>query len=200
MAYTVTISPGSFTFAIQPQESVLDAALHSGLSFPHSCREGNCGTCLGRVLGGEINYPTGLPLGLMDSDHQEGWALFCMAHAQSDLELDVREVSQSPVPDFYQTQVARVIEMQLLSDDLIRLSLIRTLEDDQPSTVSDALYLLVNGEQQRYVPVNTTVSTDTGRPALLLELHITRDESEFSRLVFGGLQTGALLRIAITAA
>ena len=81
MSYKVTIQPSGHEFELAENEMVLDGALRNGIMFPYGCRGGSCGTCFGKVLAGEINFPDGLPLGLMESDKAQGQALFCCAVA-----------------------------------------------------------------------------------------------------------------------
>ena len=68
MSFKVTILPSGHEFNLAENEYVLDGALRNGIMFPYSCRGGSCGTCFGKVLTGDIDFPEGLPLGLMESD------------------------------------------------------------------------------------------------------------------------------------
>lgn len=57
-----TISLGSQRFQARSGEVLLDAALSSGVEFPHDCRSGRCGTCLTRIkagvtVGGDSHQP-----------------------------------------------------------------------------------------------------------------------------------------------
>jgi 3-phenylpropionate/trans-cinnamate dioxygenase ferredoxin reductase subunit len=44
--------------AMQPRETVLQAALRHGMAFPHSCRVGGCATCKCRLLTGKVKELT----------------------------------------------------------------------------------------------------------------------------------------------
>ena len=55
----------------------------------YSCRSGQCGACLGRVLSGEVCYSDGLPDAISESEASAGLALFCSAFAASDLVIEL---------------------------------------------------------------------------------------------------------------
>lgn len=63
--------------------SVLELAETSGLELPYSCRTGSCGTCLTRLLSGEVAYlrPPAAPL-------EEDECLTCIAVPASSIEVD----------------------------------------------------------------------------------------------------------------
>src|SRR5207244_1768715 len=73
----------AFRFPCEPNESVLDAAQRAGLEIPFSCRKGVCGTCMGRVVAGEVRAYAGDALSA--AERAEGQALFCNARPASDL-------------------------------------------------------------------------------------------------------------------
>ena len=61
----VTIVPTGESFAADPGEPVLTAALRAGLNLPHSCKGGHCASCRARLLSGTTTYPTReLPAGI----------------------------------------------------------------------------------------------------------------------------------------
>ena len=61
MSYQVTIQSSGHSFNVEPSESVLDAALRQGIILPYGCRNGQCGSCIGEVLSGSVDYHDGLP-------------------------------------------------------------------------------------------------------------------------------------------
>ncbi len=65
----------------------------ANILIPYGCRSGQCGSCLGWVLAGEIHYPDGFPEAISRSDAAAGMALFCSAHACSDLTIKLRSAA-----------------------------------------------------------------------------------------------------------
>lgn len=80
-------------FSVRPAQSLLDAATGAGLNLPHSCKGGNCGSCMARLLHGSCHYPNGIPLGITSGQIAEGFVLMCQARAQSDLEVEIRTLA-----------------------------------------------------------------------------------------------------------
>jgi CDP-4-dehydro-6-deoxyglucose reductase len=68
---------------------VLNAAHAANILIPYSCRSGQCGSCRGRLIEGEVTYPGGQPDALSEAEAESGFALFCSAHAQSDLVIEL---------------------------------------------------------------------------------------------------------------
>jgi ferredoxin len=90
IAIVVTLTDGS-CFEVAPGETVLDAALHAGVSIPYSCRSGTCRTCISRVLSGCIEHdPHYADDLLIDADEiAAGYRLLCSALAYADSALEV---------------------------------------------------------------------------------------------------------------
>ena len=68
---------------------MLSAAHRANILMAYSCRSGQCGTCRGRVVTGQIEYPRGLPDALSEADAEQGFVLFCSAYARSDLTIEI---------------------------------------------------------------------------------------------------------------
>jgi CDP-4-dehydro-6-deoxyglucose reductase len=92
MSFKVLVEPSGQSFFIEPDETILEAALRHGFSFPYGCRDGACGACKGKVIEGELNFGTYSPAALSEQEKQSGLALFCQAKAKSDLRVEVHEV------------------------------------------------------------------------------------------------------------
>jgi len=90
-SYRVTVVATGEQFDCPAQKSILAAAHAANVLISYSCRSGQCGSCLGKLLRGEIEYPRGLPQALSQQQHDAGYALFCSARATSDLLIDLIE-------------------------------------------------------------------------------------------------------------
>lgn len=84
--------PTGEQFDCPAQKSILAAAHTANILISSSCRSGQCGSCLGKLLSGEIEYPKGLPDALDQQRHAAGYTLFCSARAISDLVIELIEV------------------------------------------------------------------------------------------------------------
>jgi ferredoxin-NADP reductase/DMSO/TMAO reductase YedYZ heme-binding membrane subunit len=67
--------------SVSPGESVLDAALRSGLDLPYSCRDGVCGTCRAKLACGQVNQDNA---DLSPAELAAGYVLTCQAKPESD--------------------------------------------------------------------------------------------------------------------
>ena len=84
MAHQVRFVDTGDLFEVESGETVLEAALRSGVELAHECTLGGCGTCRVRVDQGSVTYRE-FPTGLTEQEHAEGYALTCQALAASDL-------------------------------------------------------------------------------------------------------------------
>lgn len=63
-------------------QPILEAAESKGLGLPYSCRSAACGTCVGKVLSGEVSLDEQFILG--DEDLARGYTVLCSAFPKSD--------------------------------------------------------------------------------------------------------------------
>ena len=91
----IIIKPSDHSFDCAADETVLQAAMRADLMIPYGCRNGACGTCKGRILGGEVDYGPHQASTLTDVEKKAGLALFCCARPRADLTIEVREVRRA---------------------------------------------------------------------------------------------------------
>ncbi len=92
MPHQVTIQPSGHQFAVNDDETILEAALRQGFALPYGCRNGACGSCKGTVLSGQIDHGSHSPTALKNEEKAQGRALFCCARALSDLTIEAKEI------------------------------------------------------------------------------------------------------------
>jgi tRNA-(ms[2]io[6]A)-hydroxylase len=118
MTYRISLQPGGHEFEAAADQTVLEAAHGAGLLLPHSCRDGACGACKGKVLEGTVDYGKFSAGALSESDRAEGYALFCCARPQSNLVVEARNVTRAgdiPVKKL----PCRVQKLQRLAEDVM---------------------------------------------------------------------------------
>ena len=190
MSFRVTIQPSGHSFELDSEETVLDAALRHGFAFPYGCRNGACGSCMGKVIAGRIEYPGERPPVLTDNDEQIGQAVFCQARARSDLEIEVREIG-SARQIVAKRLPARVESVEQLSHDVVRLRLRLPAAERMQFLAGQYIdVLLSDGRRRSFSLANAPHLDDT------LELHIRHvPGGSFTDFVFAGLKEKSLLRI-----
>jgi CDP-4-dehydro-6-deoxyglucose reductase len=95
MPKQITIKPSDHSFACEPAQTVLEAAMKADLVIPYGCRNGACGTCKGRIHEGRVDYGAHQASTLTEAEKAKGMALFCVAKPLSDLVIEVREVRRA---------------------------------------------------------------------------------------------------------
>ncbi len=190
MSYQVTVQPSGHQFEVKENEFILDAALRQGISFPYGCRSGSCGTCLGKVIEGEVEYPEGLPITVMEHEHKQGRAAFCVCKAKSDLVLDVKEMSSSIEIEIKKLPV-RVSSLRKLSDDVMEMTLTLPANERMAFRAGQYIEFLLRDNKRRAFSLANSPSNDN-----YLELHLRLVEGGyFTQHVFNEMKEKALLRI-----
>ncbi len=92
MTFSVSVQPSGHQFEVGDDETVLAAAMRSGIGLPYGCRNGACGSCKGRVVEGRVRHDPHQASALSADEEARGLALFCSAHPESDLVIEAREV------------------------------------------------------------------------------------------------------------
>jgi ferredoxin-NADP reductase/mono/diheme cytochrome c family protein len=74
------------TFTVSGGQTLLEAAEEHGVGIPSSCRQGQCGTCKTKLLGGDIRMD--VEDGLDPDSRAQGFVLTCVGHADGAVKLD----------------------------------------------------------------------------------------------------------------
>jgi CDP-4-dehydro-6-deoxyglucose reductase len=189
MAYKIRLEPSGREFAAEPTESVLAAALRQGLVLPHSCRNGSCGTCKGKLLSGRVEYGEAPLPALTDEERRAGYALFCQARAASDLVIEAREVTRlAGIP--VKILPCRVIAMERAAPDVMILRLKAPQHERLQYLAGQYIDILLSGGARRSFSIANPPNRDE-----FLELHVRRVEGGlFTTHVFEKMQEKDLLR------
>ena len=122
MTFKTTILPSKHSFDIKVEETILEAAQAHGYTLPHSCRNGACGVCKGKILQGSVDYGDRQNYSLSDAEKEAGLALFCCAKPKSDLVIESHEIIMGSDIQV-KTLPCRVQKMEKMSDDVMVLNL-----------------------------------------------------------------------------
>ncbi len=85
-AFEVRLAHSGKTMTVGAEETVIDALRRCGMDWPTSCEQGVCGTCLTKVLQGEVQHHDNY---LTDEERAEGCFLPCVSRASGLLVLDI---------------------------------------------------------------------------------------------------------------
>lgn len=155
-------------YRIAPGQTLLDAALDAGLNLPHSCKGGSCGSCRARLLGGDVFYPGGRPLGIAESEEADGLVLLCRAHARSDVSVEIF-AAQAPEEVLIKRLPCRIERTERLSHDVQGIYL--RLPAAEPFAFQPGQYLdiMLPGGRRRSFSI-----ASPPHDSALLELHVRR--------------------------
>jgi ferredoxin-NADP reductase len=74
------------TCAVRSGQTLLETAEEHGIGIPSSCRQGQCGTCKTKLLGGKVRMDA--EEGLDPDSRAQGFVLTCVGHADGAVKLD----------------------------------------------------------------------------------------------------------------
>ncbi|MBU1215201.1 MAG: 2Fe-2S iron-sulfur cluster binding domain-containing protein [Gammaproteobacteria bacterium] len=122
MTAQVTVLPSKHDFMVEGHDSLLEAAMRSGIPLNYGCSGGNCGLCKARVISGEVRKTRNHDFIIPEAEKSAGYVLLCSNTAVSDL------VIEAPVADSVQDIPFQQIEAQVkaighINDDVLLLHL-----------------------------------------------------------------------------
>ena len=190
MPYKVILKPSGHAFWVKEGEAVLEAALkEEGCVLPYGCRNGTCGTCMGKVLSGEVEYQERIPPGITPQERSEGKALLCQARPRSDLVIEVREVAAMR-DVVVKTLPCRVVGMQKLAPDVMRLYLKLPANERLQFLAGQYIDIILRDGRRRGFSLANAPHADE-----YLELHVRYvPGGEFTSFVFNQMREKAILR------
>ncbi len=79
---TIRYDGQEYKFMVEPNRTILETALDSGIDLPYSCQSGLCTACRGKALSGQVKLDE--EEGLSQSERAEGYVLTCVGHPMTD--------------------------------------------------------------------------------------------------------------------
>jgi CDP-4-dehydro-6-deoxyglucose reductase len=189
MTHKIHIQSSGHEFTANEKETVLAAALRQGVTLAYSCRNGDCGTCKGKLISGKVDYGTYNEKAMSAEERRAGAALFCQAVPLSDLVIEVREISAAEgIP--IRIMPCRVMKLDRLAPDVMQLSLKLAEGQRLQFLAGQYIDILLSGNQRRSFSLATASHADA-----LLQLHIRHVPGGlFSEGVFTKMKERDLLR------
>lgn len=188
--HRITVMPSGHQFHAVEQETLLDAALRSGLNINFSCASGSCGDCHARLLEGVLGEHDHQDHRFSALERAQGMFLLCTAHAAGDLTIEAGEAKS--VRDIPRQQIrTRVGRIEKRGEELCILQL------KTPRT--SPLRFLAGQHVQLTLPgVGSLDSSIASCPCngAQLEFHIPYEaENPFVEALFDGLRYGTVIEL-----
>ncbi len=170
--------------------TILDAALAAGVSFPHSCRVGECGACKSRLVAGEVHsLDPADPCVLSPSERADGLILPCRSWPRSDVIVAWLADSESAELVPVRCATATVVGLEDSTHDIKRLLL---EVDGPPLTFEPGQFC-----QLHFADLPGRSYSMANRPdEPVLEFHVRRmPDGQASSYVAEQLQLGDTVRL-----
>ncbi len=191
--HAITVQPSGRTFSAQPGETILEAAIRSGVGLPYGCKDGACGSCKCQKLAGEVVHRDYQSKALSEAEAAAGWVLTCRAQPLSEVVLESRQVTDESAFPIKRMPV-RVAARKPLSHDVMQLQLQLPATDPFRYHAGQYIeFILRDGSRRAYSMANAP-HTQATSPSL--ELHLRHlPGGRFTDHVFSTMKEKDILRI-----
>jgi CDP-4-dehydro-6-deoxyglucose reductase len=183
MSYTITLSPSGRSFRAEAGETILEAALRSGLSVNYHCTNGSCGSCRARIIDGEVSDHLHHDFTFKGAERNLPMLLLCRAIPAGDMVIEMQEaLSADDIPQ--QQITATVTRLDQLSEDIAELQL-RTPRSQTLRFLAGQHVSLQVGD----LPLKNKSIASCPCNGRDLQFHFKRSAGDsFTRAVFDGLK------------
>ncbi|MBM4190288.1 MAG: 2Fe-2S iron-sulfur cluster binding domain-containing protein [Betaproteobacteria bacterium] len=186
MTAHVRVQPSGEEFFVEGNNTVLEAALRSGLPLKYGCSNGHCGACKARLTAGQVTKVHPHDFVLSERDRADGHFLMCSYTAVSDLVIEAGEQTVDGLPE--QEIDARVQKVELI-DDMCLIHLLTPRSQRLQFLSGQRVELGFAGLRAEY-PVASCPCEDRR-----LEFHIPRANTPFVREIFTSLKKEDVLHL-----
>ena len=122
MSAHIKIQPSNHEFWLEGKNSILEAAVQSGISLNYGCTSGNCGLCKARIVSGEVRKIQNHDYVLSEAEKNMNYVLLCSCTAVSDLVIEALEArNETDIP--HQQITTRVKIADQLNENVLLLHL-----------------------------------------------------------------------------
>ncbi|MDE2080087.1 MAG: CDP-6-deoxy-delta-3,4-glucoseen reductase [Burkholderiales bacterium] len=193
MSFTITLQPSQRTFAAEPDEPILRAAIRQGIGLPYGCRDGACGSCKSRLLQGRVVHGPHQLKALSVAEAQAGYVLTCCARAQADCTIEVRTVpGQGEFPVL--KLPTRVMSIERAAPDVAVLRLQLPANQNLQFRAGQYVEFILQGGLRRSYSIANAPHALGSPPAI--ELHVRHmPGGVFTDHVFSAMKERDILRL-----
>lgn len=175
-------------FSCDPLNTIFQGAEASDIKLEHSCLNARCRSCVAKVLSGETENVHEENV-LSSEERNEGFVLTCNARPQSDLILEIEDLSDYQIPKS-RTIPAKIDSIEYLNREVIKLKL-RVPPKEKIVFLSGQYVNLIKGSIKRSYSIANSASESSN-----LEFLIKKYEGgEMSNYWFHQAKVNDLLRL-----
>ena len=186
----VTVLPSKHDFLVEGHDSLLEAAVRSGIPLNYGCSGGNCGLCKARVVSGEVKKTRQHDFVISDAEKNRGYILLCSNTAVSDVVIEAG-VANSVQDIPFQQIGARVKTTGHINDDMVLLHLQTPRTQRLRFLAGQSVTLRVGDSFSAELPIASCPCDDRN---VLFHIH-RQDGNLFSDYVFDRLKPNDAVEI-----
>lgn len=189
MGFRVRVEPSGHEFNAEPQETLLEAALRSGVSLHYNCSNGSCGECRARIVTGQFEDRDFHDYILSEHERASGVTLLCTSHAASDLVIEARVTgSAAEIPR--QQISTKIAKVEPLSNSVVML-LLRTPRTRTLRFMAGQHVELFDAGERVDLPIASCPCN-----GMLLQFHLLRGRDEpLATWLLEGTRVGATIQL-----
>ena len=171
-AFQISVAPSGRSFQSQGDETILAAAIRSGVGLPYGCKDGACGSCKCKKLSGSVVHGEHQHKALSVEEEDAGYVLTCCARALTDVVLESRQVTDESAYPIKKLPV-RVTTLTRASHDVMQLRLQLPANDQFRYHAGQYIeFILRDGSRRAYSMANAP-HTQEATPGLELPIAAT---------------------------
>jgi CDP-4-dehydro-6-deoxyglucose reductase len=193
MTFTVTVQPSGRSFAVDPDEPILHAAIRAGIGLPYGCKDGACGSCKSRLLEGRVIHRAHQAKALSAEEQAAGFVLTCCGTAQTDLVIEARTVpgaGEFPV----RKMPTRVMSLERPAPDVAVLTMQLPANDPLRYHAGQYVEFILRDNTRRSYSMANAPHALGDKP--FIELHVRHmPGGRFTDHVFGAMKEKDILRM-----
>jgi len=119
--FNAQVNATATTLEVPAGDNLLNAALNSGLAWPHNCRVGSCGTCRCKLLDGEIKALNDFGYVLDADELDQGMILACQTRLRTNISVEVALDDQAPSLAQAQNTMGVISNVSALTHDIVEV-------------------------------------------------------------------------------
>lgn len=192
-ALQISVQPSGRAFTAQSGESLLAAAIRSGVGLPYGCKDGACGSCKCKKLSGSVVHGDHQAKALSAAEEDAGFVLTCCAIPLTDVVLESRQVTDESAYPIKKLPV-RVSSLERASHDVMVVRLQLPAADTFRYHAGQYIeFILKDGARRAYSMANAP-HTQANGPGV--QLHIRHmPGGRFTDHVFSSMKEKEILRV-----
>ena len=190
MSYRIRLLPSEHEFAAEAHETVLEAALHSGLNLSYNCNSGSCGDCMARVVKGDYETVNHFDYRFSEAEKLQQKALLCCIAAKSDMVIEaVEALGVQDIP--HQTISVKVARMERIGEEYMVLHLRTPRSNTLRFMAGQNIHVQTPTGLGKHLAIASCPCN-----GMILQCHLYRGAGDaFTDYVFNELQASATLSV-----